>query len=99
MKSEEQRSKRGPTKRTPQELSGFLNYFKGHRLFTEQQIDKIIEAVGNLPNTRVKSKRWTDDGSKQRQVLVDRRDELMFRIESATAVLAYLDGKRTEPDC
>jgi hypothetical protein len=97
MKSEGERAKRGPTKRAPLELSGFLNYFKDQRRFTEQQIDNIIEAVGKLPNTRVKSERWTDDGSKQRRVLVDRRDELVFRMELATAVFAYHDGKRTDP--
>jgi hypothetical protein len=55
MRSEGQRFARGPTKRAPRDLSGFLNYFKDQRRFTEQQIDNIIQAVGKLPNTQVKS--------------------------------------------
>jgi hypothetical protein len=84
-------------KRAPQALSGFLNYIKDQKRFTEQQIDKIIEAVGKLPNNQVKGERLTEDSCEQRRVLLDRREELVFRLEKATAALAYHDGKRTDP--
>ena len=93
-----ERPKRGSTKRSPSEpLIGFLSYFDGDRYFTEQQVGRIIEAVGSLPEGKIRSKQWTEDGSLQCIVLVDRRDELARQLDLAFAALNWSDSRQDGP--
>jgi hypothetical protein len=92
------RPRRRLTKRSPAKpVIEFLNYFKGIHQFTDKNIDRIIGAVAPLPEGKVKSKRWIDDGSSQRVVLVDRRDELAHQLELTVAALHWKDSRRAEP--
>src|SRR5262245_14401923 len=92
------RPERGSTKRSPSEpLAGFLSYFDGHRYFTDQQVGRIIEAVGSLPEGKIRSKRWTEDGSLQCISFVDRKDELARQLDLAFAALNWSDSRQDGP--
>jgi hypothetical protein len=75
--------------------------FQGRPTFGEAEIDSIILEVGKLPEGKIKVKDWDADTDRNVSLIVERRDWLASRLDTAVALIAHhdiLNSKQTMSD-
>ena len=70
--------------------------FQGKSTFGKAEIDSIISEVGKLPEGKIEGERWFEERSQNVTLMVERRDELAYRLDGALALLAHRDIRNSK---